>query len=124
LGRFITIAVDTEADQVNIKVLYSDLESTSSQIDISILVFCTAPPWYESEFLFPLAIVNHSKAKDQFLNVAVKRMIEIQPFEDELKEVSQLNSALSTQNQELEVQLAEGSQAKNGNIPLTPYFCN
>jgi hypothetical protein len=64
-----------------------------------------------------LAIVNHSKAKDQFLKVAVKWMMETQLFEDELKEVSQLNSFLFTWNQELKAQLAEESQAKNGNIP-------
>jgi hypothetical protein len=39
-------------------------------------------------------LVKHSKAKDQFLKVAVKRMTENQLFEDELKEVSQLNSIL------------------------------
>jgi hypothetical protein len=69
-------------------------------------------------------LLAHSKAKDHFLKVAVKRIIEIQPLEDENKEVCHLNSVLSSQNQELEVQLAEESQAKNGNIPTTPYFCN
>jgi hypothetical protein len=57
-------------------------------------------------------LVNHSKAKDQFLKVAVKRMMETQLFQDELEEVSQLNSVLFTWNQELESQLAEESQAK------------
>jgi hypothetical protein len=31
-------------------------------------------------------LVKHSEAKDQFLRVAVKRMMETQLFEDELKE--------------------------------------
>jgi cell division septum initiation protein DivIVA len=51
-------------------------------------------------------------------------MTYIHPLEDKYKEVSQLNSDLSARNQELEAQLVEESQAKNGNIPTTPYFCN
>jgi hypothetical protein len=31
-----TVVVDTEADQANIKVLYSDLESALTRIDVSI----------------------------------------------------------------------------------------
>jgi hypothetical protein len=41
-----------------------------------------------------LALVKHSEAKDEFLRVAVKRVMETQLFEDELKEVSQLNLVL------------------------------
>jgi hypothetical protein len=48
------------------------------------------------------SLAKHSKTKDQFLRVAVKRMMETQLFEDELKEVSQLNSVLLTQKLELE----------------------
>jgi hypothetical protein len=59
-------------------------------------------------------LVKHSKAKDQFLRVAVKRISKTQLFEDELKEVSQLNSILLAQKQELETRLAEESQAKDG----------
>jgi hypothetical protein len=33
-------------------------------------------------------LVKHTEAKDQFLRVAVKRMMDTQLFEDELKEVS------------------------------------
>jgi hypothetical protein len=43
------------------------------------------------------ALVKHSKARDQFLKVVVKRMMETQLFEDELKEVSQLNTILLAQ---------------------------
>jgi hypothetical protein len=46
--------------------------------------------------------------------VAVKRMTKTQLFEDELKEVSQLNSVLLAQKQELETRLAKESQAKDG----------
>jgi hypothetical protein len=42
------------------------------------------------------------------------RMMETQLFEDELKEVSQLNSILLAQKLELETRLVEQSQAKDG----------
>jgi hypothetical protein len=40
------------------------------------------------------AMVKHSQDKDQFLKVAIKRMAETQSFEDEHKEVSELNLVL------------------------------
>jgi hypothetical protein len=63
------------------------------------------------------ATIKHSQDKDQFLKVATMRMIETQAFEDELKEVSEINSVLFARNQELEAQLAEESQSKNGKTP-------
>jgi hypothetical protein len=42
-------------------------------------------------------LVKHSQYKDQFLKVAVKWMMETQVLEDELKEVSKLNSVLLAQ---------------------------
>jgi hypothetical protein len=60
------------------------------------------------------ALVKHSEAKDQFLRVTVKRMTETQLFEDELQEVSQLNSVLLAQKLELEAKLVEERQAKDG----------
>jgi hypothetical protein len=63
------------------------------------------------------ALVKHSQDKDQFLKVAKKQMTETQTFEDELKEVSELNSVLLAWNQELKGQLAEESQEKNGKPP-------
>jgi hypothetical protein len=44
------------------------------------------------------APVKHSQAKDQFLKVSIKRMMETQILEDKLKEVSKLNSILFAQN--------------------------
>jgi hypothetical protein len=35
VGRFVTTTVDTEANQDNIKALYSNLKTTSDQIDVS-----------------------------------------------------------------------------------------
>jgi hypothetical protein len=43
------------------------------------------------------ALVKHSQNKDQFPKVAIKRMIEAQLLEDELKEVSMLNSIIFAQ---------------------------
>jgi hypothetical protein len=47
--------------------------------------------------------------------VAIKQMTETQILEDELKEVSELNSILLNEKQELEAKLAEESRAKYGN---------
>jgi hypothetical protein len=52
------------------------------------------------------AMVKHSEDKDQFLKVVIKWMTKTQAFEDELKEVGELNSVLFAWNQELESQLA------------------
>jgi hypothetical protein len=61
------------------------------------------------------ALVKHSLDKDQFLKVTIKRMMETQILENELKEVGKLNSVLLTEKQELEAKLAEESQAKDSN---------
>jgi hypothetical protein len=55
------------------------------------------------------ALVKHSEDKDQFLKVALKWMTETQVLEDELKEVSKLNSILLAQKQELEAKLTKES---------------
>jgi phosphoserine aminotransferase len=57
-------------------------------------------------------LVSHSQAKDQILKVAIKQMKGTQIFEDELKEVSELNSVLFTQNQELEAKLVKNARQK------------
>jgi hypothetical protein len=62
------------------------------------------------------ALVKHSRDKDQFLKVTIKRMAEMQILEDELKEVSELNSILLTEKQELEAKMARESQVKDGNF--------
>jgi hypothetical protein len=35
IGRFVTVVVDTEADQENVKKLYSSLKTIVAQIDVS-----------------------------------------------------------------------------------------
>jgi hypothetical protein len=54
-------------------------------------------------------LVKHSQDKDQFLKVAIKRMTETRVLEDELKEVSKLNSVVLAQKQEIEAKLTEES---------------
>jgi hypothetical protein len=61
------------------------------------------------------ALVKHSQDKDQFLKVTIKWMTEMQILEDELKEVSELNSTLLIEKQKLEAKLAIESQVKDGN---------
>jgi hypothetical protein len=53
------------------------------------------------------ALVKHPRDKDQFLKVMIMRMQETPNYEDELKEVSELNLVLFAQNQELEDKLAK-----------------
>jgi hypothetical protein len=58
------------------------------------------------------ALVKHSQANDQFLKVTIKRMMKTQILDDDLKEVSELNSILLAEKQEIETKLAKESQAK------------
>jgi hypothetical protein len=60
-------------------------------------------------------LVKHSQDKDQFLKVVIKRMTEAHVLDDELKEVSKLNSVLLVQIQEHEAKVVKVSQAKDGN---------
>jgi hypothetical protein len=59
-------------------------------------------------------LAKHCQDKDQFLKVAIKRMTETQILEDELK-VSELNSVLLNEKQELEAKLGKESRVKDGN---------
>jgi hypothetical protein len=52
-------------------------------------------------------------------------MTEAQILEDELKEVSEFNSILLAEKQELETKLTKESQAKDGEHPIDFfYLCN
>jgi hypothetical protein len=75
-------------------------------------------PQHEFDCSLRHALVKHSQAKDQFLKVAIKLMMETQILEDDLKEVSELNSILFAEKQELETKLAKESQAKDGEHPI------
>jgi hypothetical protein len=97
-------------------VFYLALETASTHLDVSLS--CPTLLQYSHGIvltsLLMQALVKYSEAKDPFLRVAVKRMTETQLFEDELKEVSQLNLVLLAQKLELEAKLAEERQAKDG----------
>jgi hypothetical protein len=73
-------------------------------------------------FFLMQARVKHSQDKDQFLKVAINWMTEIRVLEDELKEVSKLNSVLLSQQQELEAKLAKESQANYANYSTNSLF--
>jgi hypothetical protein len=90
------------------------MKTTSELIDISTQIL---------SYLFDLkfnssvqAIVKHYRDKDQFLKVSIKRLQESQTFEDKLKEATELNSTLITQNQELTAKLTEETRLKDGNF--------
>jgi hypothetical protein len=78
----------------------------------------TTPSQHELDPSLMQALVKHSQSKDQFLKVAKMWMIETQILEDELKEVSKLNSILLAEKQELETKLAKESQVKDGEHPI------
>jgi hypothetical protein len=63
------------------------------------------------------ALIKHSQDKDQFLKVAIKRMIETKILEDELKKVGELNSVLLNEKQELKAKLAKESRANGNHFP-------
>jgi hypothetical protein len=74
--------------------------------------------WLKTDSFLIHEMVKDSQDKDQFLKVVIKRMREAQAFEDELKDLGELNSVLYAQNQELEAKLVEESQAKDGKVLL------
>jgi hypothetical protein len=97
------------------------MKTTAELIDVSIHIL---PYLFDLNFNSSMqAIVKHSQDKDQFLKVSIKRMQETQTFEDELKEATEMNLILSTQNQELAAKLSEESRLKDGNF-LMPFILN
>jgi hypothetical protein len=100
IGRYISVSVNTQAEQEQIKALYSSMKTTSELIDVSFY----APPYlltmrFNSSLI--QAVVKHSQDKDQFLRVSLKRMQETQMYENELKEVNEYISALFAWLQEV-----------------------
>jgi hypothetical protein len=112
-------SVNTEAEQEQIKALYSSMKTTSKLIDVSMY----ASPYnliLRSDSSLIQAVVKHSQDKDQFLKVSIKRMQETQMYEDELKEANEYNSVLFARLQELEAKCAEESQLKEPRNHLEP----
>jgi hypothetical protein len=96
------------------------MKTTSEFIDVSI---------YASPYTFILrldspliqTVVKHSKDKDQFLKVSIRRMQETKMYEDELKEANEYNSVLFAQLQELKGKCTEESWLKEGKF--FSHFC-
>jgi hypothetical protein len=79
------------------------------------LPYNSLPMLLNSDSLFSTQkLIKHSRSKDQYLRVALKRLIETQLLEDELKEVNESNKILLARNQELETQLVKESRERAG----------
>jgi hypothetical protein len=77
IGRFFTAAVDTEKDCTNKDTLYTDPEFALTRLNVSTfhLTFYN----YFCLVFTPFVMQNlmeHSRSKDQFLRVAIKRLTE------------------------------------------------
>jgi hypothetical protein len=112
--------VNTQAEQEQIKALYSRIRTTSELIDVSFY----APPYHFTLRFNPSlmqAVVKHSEEKDQFLRLSLKRMQETQMYENELQEAKKYNSVLFAWLQELEAKCVEENRLKEGKFLLP--FC-
>jgi hypothetical protein len=91
-GRFVTATVDTKVDRYNTEVLQTELDSAWTRINVS-TPFITVHYHLCSILtsLFDQKIIEHSSSKDKFLRVAIKRLTKTHLFEDELKQVKDLN---------------------------------
>jgi hypothetical protein len=73
IGRFITVAVNTEAERADIEALRGNLDSTSLRINVSISFYVLH--YHLFLMLIPLLIqkiIEHSWSKDQFIRVSLK----------------------------------------------------
>jgi hypothetical protein len=94
------------------------MKTTSELIDVSV---------YAPSYLLTLrpdssliqAVVEHSRDKDQFLRVSLKRMQATQMYETELKEANEYILALFAWLKHLEAKCAKEPQLKEGKI-LSP----
>jgi predicted regulator of amino acid metabolism with ACT domain len=80
-------SMNTQAEQEQVKAMYSSMQTTSELIDVSVHI-----PYYlltlRPNSSLKQAVVKHSRDKDHFLRVSLKRMEETQMYENELKEVN------------------------------------
>jgi hypothetical protein len=98
--QYVLTSVNTQAKQEQIRALYSSMETTFEIINVS---------FYALSYLLTLrpnlsliqAVVKHSRDKDQFLRVSLKRMQETQMYETKLKQANEYISALFAQLEEL-----------------------
>jgi hypothetical protein len=115
-------SMNTQAKQEQIKALYSSMKTTSELIDVSLY----APSYLltlRTESFLMQVVVKHSRDKDQFLRVSLKRMQETQMFETELKEANEYISALFAHLKELEDKCTMETRIKEGKILLPFQSC-
>jgi hypothetical protein len=120
IGRYVSASVNTQAEQEQIKALYSSMKTTFELIGVSFYAptyLLTSRP--NSSLI--QAVVKHSGDKDQFLKVSLKKMQETQMYETELKEANEYILSLFTWLEELEAKCTEENQLKEGKILLP--FC-
>jgi hypothetical protein len=120
-GRYVSASMNTQAEQEQIKALHSSMKTTSELIDVSFyppLYFLTLRP--NSSLI--QEVVKHSRDKNQFLRVSLKRMQENQMYETELKEANEYNSTLFAWLKELEAKCTKENQSKEGTnlLPFCP----
>jgi hypothetical protein len=87
--------VDTEKEHVVTEALKCNLEFPSEQIKVSssFSLYIIVPlPLLTPLFLQQL--IEHSRLKDQYIRVALKRLTETQILDDELTEEKNLNKML------------------------------
>jgi hypothetical protein len=107
--------MNTKAERANIETLRSDLDSTSTKINVSNLFLCfTLPLLSTLTSFFIQKIIEYFQSKDKFIRATLKRLTKTQILEDELIEVTALNKVLLAWKQELETQLVEASREKAG----------
>jgi hypothetical protein len=121
IGRYVSASVNTQAEQEQIKALYSSMKTTSELIDESSYASLYLLTSRFNPFLMQ-AVVKHSQDKDQFLRVSHKRMQETQMYENELKEANENISTLFARLHELEAKCTEENQLKEGKLWLPFYL--
>jgi DNA repair exonuclease SbcCD ATPase subunit len=111
-------AVNTQAEQEQIKALYLSMQNTSKHIDVCFYVPCH-PLTLRPNTSLKQAVVKHSQGKHQLLRVSLKQLQETQMYANKLKEVNEYISALAAQLEELKAKCTEETQLKEGKI-LSP----
>jgi hypothetical protein len=95
IGRFITVMVNTEEKRVITEALKNNLDYASQRINIRIsFTNLHYRPFPILTSLFIQEIIEHSRSKDQYIRVALKRLTGTHILEDELAEVNALNKVM------------------------------
>jgi hypothetical protein len=106
IGKYITTAVNIEAEEADIQALRNDLDSTSIRINLSFLLLFKITVYLLVLTLFLVhKIKEHSQFKDMFLRASLRSVFEAPNFEDKLERVRAMNEMLHTHNEQLIAQL-------------------